>query len=114
MQWLSKCAPEERRSGPTLAPSAVWGRESAITSRPRVRAVVAGSRSDLVIRKAQFALATLLTVEAALVIAEADALAQKVRVTADGGVLPLARTFPSPFSAGAALVLGAVLGKLGE
>jgi hypothetical protein len=55
-------------------------------------------------RRAQITLA----IEATFVIVEANFLAQKIRVTGDGDVLPLPWTYPSVFSAGGALVIGLV------
>lgn len=63
----------------------------------------------VMIRRAQLILTTLLAVEAAIVFAEANALAQSIRVTGDGDVLPSAWLFPSPFSGGGALLIAVVL-----
>jgi hypothetical protein len=60
-------------------------------------------------RRIQLALALILLVESAAVTLQGARLAERFSPTADGTILPSPFLFPSPFSAGLALIAASVL-----
>ncbi|HSY48801.1 MAG TPA: hypothetical protein VLC46_08325 [Thermoanaerobaculia bacterium] len=61
-------------------------------------------------RRFQLTLAIALLAEGTTVLVEAARLAERMTVTSDGTLVPSPWLYPSPFSAGLALVLAVVLG----
>jgi len=60
-------------------------------------------------RRIQVALAVILLIEGAVLVFESAGLAQGLTVTGDGTILPSPFIYPSPFSAGLALIGASVL-----